>query len=96
MGVDRLAIAVRPTQATLADTAGLDRLLPPALLAPAADAPYGDRANVVRAWFDTVTEAVIPAPDGTLATTQRTAEALARHAKADNTRRAYRAGVRAW
>jgi hypothetical protein len=49
-----------------------------------------------RRWFDTVTEAAIPAPDGTLATTQRTAEALARHAKADNTRRAYRAGVRAW
>jgi hypothetical protein len=41
------------THATLADTAGLDRLLPPALLAPAADAPYGDRADVVRAWFAT-------------------------------------------
>ncbi len=38
----------------------------------------------------------IPDADGTLATAQRTAEILARHAKSDNTRRAYRAGVRAW
>jgi hypothetical protein len=45
---------------------------------------------------DTVIAAAIPAPDGTLATVRRTAEALARHAKADHTRRAYRAGVRAW
>ena len=96
MSDDHLTIASRPAHAGLADTAGLDRLLPPALLAPAADAPYGDRADVVRAWFDTVTEAAMPAPDGTLATAQRTAAALARHAKADNTRRAYRAGVRAW
>jgi hypothetical protein len=50
----------------------------------------------VRAWFDDATEAHIPVPDGTLANAQAIAEILARHAKADNTRRAYRAGVRAW
>jgi hypothetical protein len=51
---------------------------------------------VVRAWFHVATEAVIPVPDGTLATAQAIAEVLARRAKADNTRRAYRAGIRAW
>ena len=50
----------------------------------------------MRAWFDAATEAAIPDADGTLATAQPIAEVLARRAKADNTRRAYRAGVRAW
>ena len=50
----------------------------------------------VRAWFDEATDAAIPTADGTLATAQAIAAALARRAKADNTRRAYRAGVRAW
>jgi integrase len=34
--------------------------------------------------------------DGTVETARLAAQAYARHAKADNTRRAYRAGVRAW
>jgi hypothetical protein len=34
-------------------------------------------------------DSAIPEADGTLATTQRTKDILARHAKADNTRRAY-------
>jgi integrase len=76
------------------DGPGVPALLP--TNASASDAPHGARADVVRAWFDAAAEAAIPAPDGTLATAQRTAEALAHHAKADNTRRAYRAGVRAW
>jgi integrase len=72
----------------------------PALL-PAADgiqsdAPLGAAPAAVRAWFDTALDSAIPAADGTLATAQQTAKILARHAKADNTRRAYRAGVRAW
>jgi integrase len=50
----------------------------------------------VRAWFDEATDAAIPTADGTLAAAQIIATALARRAKADNTRRAYRAGVRAW
>jgi integrase len=75
---------------------GHDGILPPALPAPAPAAPHGARPELVRAWFDAATEAEIPTPDGTLPTARRTADALARRAKADNTRRAYRAGVRAW
>ena len=61
---------------------------------PAAPAPAAPRA--VRTWFDALTEADLPAPDGTLLTARRAADALARRAKAANTRRAYRAAVRAW
>lgn len=64
---------------------------------PAArDTPLGDRPTAVRDWFDECMDSVLPEADGTLATARRTADALARRAKADNTRRAYRAGVRAW
>ena len=75
-----------------------DAFLSPALplRTPAREAPHGARPDAVRAWFDAATEADIPTPDGTLATAQAIAEVLARRAKADNTRRAYRAGVRAW
>lgn len=38
----------------------------------------------------------IPEYDGTLATARNAGEAYAQRAKAENTRRAYRAGVRAW
>ncbi|MBK8177209.1 MAG: site-specific integrase [Rhodospirillales bacterium] len=61
-----------------------------------AAAPLGERPAAVRAWFDDLFDQALPVADGTLATAQRTAEALARRAKAENTRRAYRAGVRAW
>ena len=61
-----------------------------------ADAPLGAPPATVRAWFDAAMDSAIPDADGTLATAQQTAKILARHAKADNTRRAYRAGVRAW
>jgi integrase len=50
----------------------------------------------VAEWFDEVADAAIPTFDGTLATARLAADAFARRAKADNTRRAYRAGVRAW
>ena len=63
---------------------------------PATGAPHGAHPDAVRAWFDAATEAAIPSPDGTLGTAQAIAEGLARRAKAANTRRAYRAGVRAW
>jgi site-specific recombinase XerC len=59
-------------------------------------APAGDTPDRVRAWFDAAAEAAIPAQDGTLATARQAADAYARHAKAGNTRRAYRSGVRAW
>jgi integrase len=65
---------------------------PPALaLAPLAQPPAA-----VRAWFDAAAEAAIPDHDGTLGTARRAARAYAHRAKGENTRRAYRAGVRAW
>ena len=58
--------------------------------------PIGAPPSHVRAWFDAAVDREIPTGDGTLATAQQIADVLARRAKADNTRRAYRAGVRAW
>jgi site-specific recombinase XerC len=58
---------------------------------------------VVRDWFDIAAEAAIPDFDGSITNARSAAEAYARRAKAENTRRAYRAGrpstrgrVRAW
>ncbi len=51
---------------------------------------------MVRRWFDLSATAAIPEYDGTLQAARGGADAYARKAKADNTRRAYRAGVRAW
>jgi site-specific recombinase XerC len=59
-------------------------------------APLGKSPGDVRRWFDDAADAAIPDHDGTLETARHAAQAFARHAKADNTRRAYRAGVRAW
>jgi integrase len=59
-------------------------------------APVAADPIAVRYWFDRLIDEEIPNADGTLATARATAAALARRAKADNTRRAYRAGVRAW
>ena len=41
-------------------------------------------------------DAAVPEHDGTIGTARLAADAYSRRAKADNTRRAYRAGVRAW
>ena len=79
------------------DTAGDEAEGPsPALPAPIAAAPLGQAPVAVRDWFDAAAEAVIPEHDGTIDTARLAADAYARRAKADNTRRAYRAGVRAW
>lgn len=64
--------------------------------AVATAAPIGSSAGQVQVWFDAALDDTIPLGDGTLATAQQIADVLARRAKADNTRRAYRAGVRAW
>ena len=66
---------------------------PPAVL---AGAPLGELPPRVRIWFDDAATASIPEHDGTLGNARLAAQAYARQAKADNTRRAYRAGVRAW
>jgi len=63
---------------------------------PSPLVPVGRAPQRVRAWFDAAATADIPAFDGTLGTARAAADAYARRAKAENTRRAYRAGVRAW
>ncbi len=77
-----------------AETLPSSELLPPV----AADAvpPLGEPPSRVRSWFDDAALAGIPEHDGTIGTARVAARAYALHAKADNTRRAYRAGVRAW
>ena len=73
---------------------GLTELLPPSrALVPA---PVGAAPEHVRAWFDAAVQASEPVIDGTLASERNAADTYRRMAKADNTRRAYRAAVRAW
>ena len=73
---------------------GVAELLPPSrALVPA---PVGAAPEHVRAWFDNAVEASEPVIDGTLASEREAADTYRRMAKADNTRRAYRAAVRAW
>ena len=63
---------------------------------PDAPPPLGAPPIQVRRWFDRAVATPLPAMDGGLETARATADAFARLAKADNTRRAYRAGVAAW
>jgi site-specific recombinase XerC len=58
--------------------------------------PAGGDAAAVSAWFDTMVDSDTPVLDGSLAAEREAAETYARMAKAENTRRAYRAAVRAW
>jgi site-specific recombinase XerC len=58
--------------------------------------PIGANATSVSRWFDCVVDIEAPLLDGSLAAEREAAEAYARMAKAENTRRAYRAAVRAW
>jgi integrase len=60
------------------------------------EAPIGASALVVRAWFDDAIEAIEPVMDGSLAAERDAARMFQRMAKAENTRIAYRAAVRAW
>lgn len=73
-----------------------DILLPAPCPPEAAAAPVGAPPPAVRAWFDAAVLAELPEPDGSLPAARAAAHAYAYRAKADNTRRAYRAGVRAW
>jgi integrase len=75
-------------------TAGTDPILPPALPVPAA--PIGDTPHRIRTWFDDVSAVTLPTADGSLSAERDAAQAFQRLAKADNTRRAYRAAVAAW
>src|ERR1700690_101348 len=92
MGDSTPAPETRPHALAVTMADGLAVLGPPAILVPA---PLNQPPARVRAWFDDAAEAIIPDDDGTLATARLAAEAYARRATAANTRRAYRAGVRA-
>ena len=63
---------------------------------PTGSQVVGASPSSVQEWFDAATIGEIPVADGALATSREIADVLARRAKAENTRRAYRAGVRAW
>jgi site-specific recombinase XerC len=69
-------------------------LLPPAR--PAARVPLGDGAGAVAAWFEDVAESAALVLDGTLEAERAAATAFQRMSKSENTRKAYRAAVRAW
>jgi len=58
--------------------------------------PGGGRAGAVVTWFEAIVEAEPPPPNGTLDAERAAAVAFQRMAKAENTRKAYRAAVRAW
>ena len=64
-------------------------------LVPAPPPLAGD-GHAVRRWFSEIEDEPVPVADGTLAGARSAASAYARRAKADNTRRAYRAAVRVW
>jgi site-specific recombinase XerD len=60
------------------------------------EAPIGGSGALVRVWFDDAVETTEPVMDGSLAAEREAAVMFQRLAKADNTRIAYRAAVRAW
>ena len=66
-------------------------LFPP--LRPVVPAPVGGDGTAVSTWFDRAVAAEPPVLDGTLEAERDAADAYARMAKAENTRRAYRAAV---
>jgi integrase len=72
----------------------MDAELPATITLP--DAPIGGSALTVRVWFDDTVDAIEPVMDGTLAAERDAAKVFQRMAKAENTRIAYRAAVRAW
>ena len=90
---DQFSPAAAPQAWARADRAG--GMVPAASAVPTPASsnppPVGASPAQVRAWFDAVIDRDIPTGDGTLATAQEIANVLARRAKADNTRRAYRA-----
>ncbi|MBB3175378.1 integrase [Endobacter medicaginis] len=84
--------------------ANVQRINMPAVL-PAGDdlpapvhapSPVGQPGVVVQTWFEAIVDAEIPKNDGSFETAARAAHAYALRARAGNTRRAYRSGVKAW
>jgi site-specific recombinase XerC len=77
----------------VSDAADIE-ILPPGSPLPAPRA--GATPPEIRDWFDRVLEAVEPVQVASLADERAAALAYARMSRAENTRRAYRAAVRAW
>ena len=90
---ERASWTARSTSAATHRTAGSTFYHRHAALVPA---PVGATPDSVRAWFDSAVETSEPVLDGTLASERDASDRYRRMAKADNTRRAYRAAVRAW
>jgi site-specific recombinase XerD len=59
-------------------------------------APIGGTPDAIRTWFDAVADITLPTLDGSLAAERDAATAFRLMAKAENTRRAYRAAVAVW
>ena len=76
-----------------AEDESVDLLPPSRAVVPA---PIDATPDSVRAWFDGAGETSEPVLDGTLASERDAADSYRRRAKSENTRRAYRAAVRAW
>lgn len=83
-------------QPYLTEHALVARHLAAAPALPVPPAPKGGTPAAVRKWFDAVADIMLPASVGTLADEHDAADAFRQLAKADNTRRAYRAAVAAW
>ena len=66
------------------------------ILPLAPSLPLDATPPAVLRWFEVAADATLPAYEGTLTADRAAADAFQRMAKAENTRKAYRAGVRAW
>ncbi len=82
-----------PTNATHCAFEDIDDI---ATISSPPDAPIGQTAPAVSAWFDSIAAAAQPQNDGSLAAAYDSARAYRSRAKADNTRAAYRSAIRAW
>ncbi len=79
-----------------AECTGDGALVAASELTPLPPPPVGAAPEQVQTWFDATLAAALPVHDDTLASERHAAQAYGQLAKADNTRRAYVAAVRAW
>lgn len=69
-------------------------VLPPTAARPVV--PLGGTGAAIATWFETVVVVAEPIMDGSLDAERAAAKSFQRLAKAENTRRAYKAAVKAW
>ena len=96
IGAPARAVEPEGGQAEIDPLAPLPQAAIAIAIAEAARDLVGAKPAAVAAWFGRAMDLTIPAHDGTIEGQRRTADAVRRRAKAANTIRAYRAGVRAW